>query len=150
MPTRRNFPPAQPPENTLKSQVKFLQEELKKTKDALTKSEEEANKWAKQESINSTRLKELKEKLFHSEQKVARLLGYLDRVAEDDQARDGYVQVEEGETKATVRPVRQGSNAKWPPVLYDPSGDKAYRDETEMLRPGHVEPRRFSPAWLFY
>lgn len=49
---------------------------------------------------------DLKERLHEAEVSKARLEGYLDRVAQDDHANDGFAEIADGAGDVTARPLR--------------------------------------------
>lgn len=81
---------------------------------------------------------ELKDRLLTAEKDLARLNGYLDRVAEDDAVRDGFIEVDtpNGKRHAPKRP---------PPFVRCAPEERAWDN---LLDRDHSRPRR--PSWPNY
>jgi chromosome segregation ATPase len=95
---------------TLKAEIERLQGEVSRYRriaDEKFAAQQEADKALKESRVHFA---ELKERLADSESNLSRLTGYIDRVREDDNARDGFDVVDQ--SRQFVVPRRDPSKAR--------------------------------------
>jgi chromosome segregation ATPase len=99
-----------------KESVSHLKARIKQLEDEVVRQRERASESRSAQVTAETALKEsrthfadLKERLADSEANLARLSGYIDRVREDDNARDGFDVVDQ--TREIIVPRRKPASA---------------------------------------
>lgn len=89
-------------------EIEGYRSQLKALNDFASQCRREAEGAQKEVALVHGQFADLKERLHDAEIDNAVMRGYLDRVAEDDHATDGFFEVADGNGEVTARPKRKG------------------------------------------